>query len=419
MKIAVWHNLPSGGGKRAMYDHVRGLVARGHTVEAWCPPTADREFLPLSSLIEEHVVDLAWPEGHSRLETWRIERKLEAMEAHCKRCADEISEHGFDVLLANPCRFFRTSPIARYTRLPSVLYLQEPYRSLYEALPRLWWLAPSEEGVSLLHPSRWRSAVGDWLWVRTFRVQGREELRNAFAFKRILVNSYFSRESVLRAYGLDSDVCYLGIDTSQFVDRGLARDDYVVGLGSISPEKNLKLVIEAIGAMPTPRPKLVWIGNFSVGEYHNAMTALAKERGVALDLRVGVSDEELIGVLNRAMVMVYAPRLEPFGLAPLEANACGVPVVAVREGGVRETVQHEVNGLLADADPQDLARCIAKIRNNPALAAELRANARKLVDSEWSLDAAVSRLEKLLIRYSGSSRLVPTEQVGELQSAAI
>src|SRR5216683_2521051 len=61
MKIAVWHNLPSGGGKRALYDHVRGLVARGHSVEVWCPPTASRTFLPLDALVREHVVDLAWP----------------------------------------------------------------------------------------------------------------------------------------------------------------------------------------------------------------------------------------------------------------------------------------------------------------------------------------------------------------------
>src|ERR1700722_18226794 len=69
MKIAVWHNLPSGGGKRALYDHVRGLVARGHYVESWCPPTADQEFLPISDLVLEHIVpfemieSLGWREG--------------------------------------------------------------------------------------------------------------------------------------------------------------------------------------------------------------------------------------------------------------------------------------------------------------------------------------------------------------------
>ena len=58
MRIAVWHNLPSGGGKRALYYHVRGLVERGHSVEAWCPSTSDRNYLPLSELITEHVLPI-------------------------------------------------------------------------------------------------------------------------------------------------------------------------------------------------------------------------------------------------------------------------------------------------------------------------------------------------------------------------
>jgi len=44
--------------------------------------------------------------------------------------------------------------------------------------------------------------------------------------------------------------------------------------------------------------------------------------------------------------MVYSARLEPFGLAPLEANACATPVVAVAEGGVRESIRNGVNGVL-------------------------------------------------------------------------
>ena len=106
MKIAVWYNLPSGGGKRALYEHVRGLVARGHTVEAWCPPTADREFLPLSSMIPEHVVDLEWPDRSRRINTWRVERSIAAMDVHCQSCANQIAQGEFDILFASACRFF-------------------------------------------------------------------------------------------------------------------------------------------------------------------------------------------------------------------------------------------------------------------------------------------------------------------------
>ena len=56
MKIAVWHNLPSGGGKRALYYHVRGLVERGHEITCWSLDTADHSYLPLSEFASEHVV---------------------------------------------------------------------------------------------------------------------------------------------------------------------------------------------------------------------------------------------------------------------------------------------------------------------------------------------------------------------------
>src|SRR5438270_5425310 len=46
MKIAIWHNLPSGGAKRALHDQVVGLKARGHELEVWCPSSADPNYLP-------------------------------------------------------------------------------------------------------------------------------------------------------------------------------------------------------------------------------------------------------------------------------------------------------------------------------------------------------------------------------------
>src|SRR5262245_46822229 len=121
MRIAIWHNLPSGGGKRALYYHVRGLVERAHEVAVWCPPTADRRYLPLGQLVEEHVVPLAWPEpdapprGLRQLRTYReVTQKLAAMEQHCRACAAEMNRQGFDVLFANSCMFFRATPIGRY-----------------------------------------------------------------------------------------------------------------------------------------------------------------------------------------------------------------------------------------------------------------------------------------------------------------
>jgi glycosyltransferase involved in cell wall biosynthesis len=402
MKIAVWHNLRSGGGKRALYDHVVGLLARGHTLEAWCPPTADREYLPLSPLIPEHVVDLAWPT--SRLSdkfgiTSLTARQLAAMDAHCRACAEQIGRGGFDILFANSCIFFRTTAIGRFVSIPSVIYLGEPYRWLYEALPRLPWLAPPDRSGSLLKPSTLKAAVADWKLIRNLRLQAREEFENAAGFSGILVNSYFSRESVLRAYGLDADVCYLGISSELFVDKNLSRTS-LVGLGSITPAKNVRLCIEAVGKVSAPRPTLIWVGNIADTGYLDEMKALARSRDVVFEAKIGVSDSELVDILNHAIALLYAPRLEPFGLAPLEANACGVPVIAVAEGGVRETMVNEVTGLLVENSPTAMGEAIERLATNPALARKLGANACLAVKEKWNMNAAIDRLEEKLFRYA-------------------
>lgn len=402
MKIAVWHNLPSGGGKRALYDHVRGLLKRGHTVEAWCPPTADKKYLPLSELVPEHVVELAWSGPQRQSERWgitsRSKRLLRAMDAHCRICAEQIATGGFDVLFANTCMLLRTTSIGRFSKVPSVLYLQEPFRCLYEALPRLPWLAPRIDVTA--------TGLRTWLLdrrdMRNKRLQAREEVDNVAEFDRVLVNSYYSRESVLRAYGLAADVCYLGIDIGHFVPKHLPKQDYVVGFGSITLEKNLRFCIEAVAQTTPPHPKLIWIGNVAIPSHLQEMQALAADRGVVFEPKVGISDDDVLDTLSRALVMIYAPRLEPFGLAPLEANACGVPVLAVAEGGVRETVIDKVNGLLVDSNPPAMGAAIQRLRDDPAFAGRLGAAGREAVETKWGLEQAIDRLEWHLLKCSGT-----------------
>ena len=306
---------------------------------------------------------------------------------------------GFDVLFANTCMFFRTTGVGRHIPLPSVLYLQEPFRWLYEALPRLRWASPPANAPRTLRGLR-RQFV-DWRNVRNWRVQAREEAANAAAFTRILVNWYFSRESVLRAYGLDAQVCYLGIDGAQFRDAGLPREDYVVGLGSCTPEKNVGLVIEAIGAMPEPRPRLVWVGNIATGTYQQQMVALAADRGVALEFRIGIPDAALHDVLGRAMSMVYAPRLEPFGLAPLEANAAACQSSRCLKAACAKPSRTASTDCwrtpLRRPSPRRSPGC-GRPRPRPAT----RRGRRRLVEETWSLPAAAERLERHMLEVAGA-----------------
>jgi glycosyltransferase involved in cell wall biosynthesis len=411
LRIAVWHNLPSGGAKRALYDHVRELVARGHTVESWCPPTADQTYLPLSELVPEHVVAApAHAQGWRRrvrdivaLSTYNMRRMAEVDES-ARRSADEINGGGFDLLFANTSLHTAVSSIGRYVRVPAVLYLQEPSRWLYDAQPGLIWAGDGSADQSAWTPAGLYGSLRAVLRLRGYRFQAREEWRNMRAFTRVLVNSRFSRETVLRIYGHDAHVCYLGVDTAKFARRPGPREDCVVGVGAIAPRKNVRLVIEALARLPPPRPRLFWIGDDAVPEYLAELRQLARERQVDFTAGVRLDDDALVEALSRASMMVYTPRLEPFGFAPLEANACGLPVVAVAEGGVRETVEDGVNGMLVEHDPQAVANAIEYLRSHPNEAVLMGQRGARLVAGRWSIKAAVDRLEQHLEAAAGSHR---------------
>lgn len=408
MRIAVWHNLPSGGGKRALYDHVRGLLARGHHVEAWCPPTANRSYLPLGDLVPEHVTPLQWSDKSGTLGKlqpiyWNMHSKIAAMDEHCRLCAEEIRAGGFDVLYAASCFIFTTTSIGRQAGLPSVLYLQEPNRPMYEALPELIWAAPKLQGAAW-RPAALKQWTGNTARTLMLRAKVRAEIDNARAYDRILVNSYFSRESVLRTYGLDAHVCYLGVDTDHFVDCGLAREHFVVGVGAIIMLKNIHFLIDALGRVPQPRPRLVWVGNAADESYLAELTRMAQEHQVDFMPQVNISDDDLIDLLNRAAAMIYAPRLEPFGYAPLEAGACGCPVITVFEGGMKETVVDGSNGLVTDPDPAAMAAALTRLLADPVLAARLGRQARRFVQERFSLPPAIDRIEAELAAVTARHR---------------
>lgn len=401
MKIAVWYNLPSGGAKRALYDHVKGLRDAGHTVEAWCPPTSDQTYWPIGDLVRQRIVPLGevalkhppW----RRIDEWHgfLFDKMRHMEKHSRACAEEIDAGNFDVLFANTCQFYAAPQIGRFIReTKKVLYLQEPFRAYYEAWP-LWPWSALPDSYAPRHPFERLQLARS---LAAMRIKAREEQINAQAFDRVLVNSYYSRETLLRVYATDSQVCYLGIDTDKFIHKNLPRRKFVIGIGSYTPGKNASFVIDSLARISEgERPALVWFGN-SHGDMNHLdfLKKRAEESKVDFIPKVDASDQEMVDALNQAYVMVYAPKLEPFGYVPLEANACGVPVIAVAEAGVRETILDGVNGLIVDHTTQAVAQAVLSLLHDSELHHTLSSQAISRTKAIWSLDASINRLTEQL-----------------------
>jgi glycosyltransferase involved in cell wall biosynthesis len=403
MKIAVWYNLPSGGAKRALFCQIKYLLARGHYVEVWCPSTANRSFMPLSDIVCENVYSINWPSVKKTSLLWQVKKyiniskKIKMLEKHSHEVARVINKRKFDVLLAHGDQYLAAPSISRYVQIPSILYLQEPNRQIYEAFL-------SESQNTLQKPKKVYDLsvniigyVKDVFKTHGNRMKANQELKNATAFTRILVNSYYSRESVLRSYGLDPYVCYLGVETGKFKPQNKTKySNKIIGIGSITKTKNIEFIIKALSLIQDKKTILTWIGNFADENYLNNIVAYAKILSVELRICVGLTEEELITEISSSNIMVYSPRLEPFGFVTLEANACGVPVVAVAEGGVRETVKDGVNGYLCSNDPADMADKIKILLENANLYQSLCRSCRKHVEESWTWRKSIDELEKHL-----------------------
>jgi glycosyltransferase involved in cell wall biosynthesis len=395
VRIAVYHNLTSGGAKRTLLEGVRRL-SRDHRVDAFSLSCAEQEFADLRPWVANHTIEDFAPLPLLRSPFGRLNQALRSADLlrldRCnRRVAQRIDAGGYDVVFAHPCRFEQSPGVLRYLRTRSVYYCQEPLRLVYEVMPR-------------------RPYDGDEAWVRRVlgsvdplpgmyrrMVRGRDRA-NAGHATAVLVNSRFMADAVGRIYGVPARVSYHGVDTAQFRPISLDKRRFVLSVGSLTPLKGFDFLVRALARYPADqRPMLVIASNFQNPPERAYLESLAGALGVQLVLTCAVSDEALVRLYNEALLVAYAPVREPFGLVPLEAMACGTPVVAVAEGGIPESVRHEETGLLTSRDPDQFALAIQALIDDPARAREYGARGREHVLAQWTWDAAVRSLESELV----------------------
>jgi glycosyltransferase involved in cell wall biosynthesis len=205
------------------------------------------------------------------------------------------------------------------------------------------------------------------------------------------------------------EVVYPGVDIERFRPgraepdmraRLAARPDSpIVGiLGRIDPEKGIEVVARAIARLPEPhdRAQLVVVGAPLMGS-QSYDTALRAEVAHLLGDRarfVGPTDD-VPGVMRGLDVLVNASRAEPFGLTVLEAQACGVPVVASAAGGIPEFVIDGTNGLLfGPGDEADLARALERMLGDDELRERVAAKG-VVTAGEKSMDNQAAQIAAL------------------------
>ena len=229
----------------------------------------------------------------------------------------------------------------------------------------------------------------------TFTRRGKAQLRltvrrTARHAAHILTVSEFSRQDIINTYRLPLDritVTHNGCE-AQFTPHpalereaeiikqkfGIARD-YLLALGSVQPRKNLVRLLRAYARLREQQPEfrlqLVVVGR-QLWLYKEVLREIKKQNFAADVIVTGyASDEDLPALYRSAVALVYPSLFEGFGLPPLEAMACGTPVITSNSSSLPEVVGNAAL-LVNPYEETDLAQAIWKLTNDATLRARLR-----------------------------------------------
>jgi glycosyltransferase involved in cell wall biosynthesis len=177
---------------------------------------------------------------------------------------------------------------------------------------------------------------------------------------------------------------------------GVGADDTVlIKVARFWPEKRHDILLRAFRLMLLRDPNLqLWIPG--VGPEEPRVRALADELGIASRCRFLGFRTDLPELLALADVQVHTSDEEGVPLAILSGMAAGKPIVSTRVGGIAEVLEHDRSGVLVPpGSPEGFAAATVDLVRDPQRRAELGRAAQQFVRTEYSLEAATARVERL------------------------
>ncbi|HHP8620870.1 TPA: glycosyltransferase, partial [Klebsiella pneumoniae] len=154
------------------------------------------------------------------------------------------------------------------------------------------------------------------------------DCRTANGVDHFIANSQFIARRIKKVYGRDADVIYPPVDVNRF-ELNFNKEDYFFTASRLVPYKRIDLIVEAFSEMPNR--KLVVIGD---GPEMQKIKSKAKTNIEILGYQ---PDSVMQEYMRNAKAFVFAAE-EDFGIIPVEAQACGTPVIAFGKGGALETI---------------------------------------------------------------------------------
>lgn len=231
----------------------------------------------------------------------------------------------------------------------------------------------------------------------------------------ILVNSYFTLnvfKNTFKSIEKLPEVVYPSINTLFFdntetiqLEDIINADDctFLLSINRFEKKKNLGLAIHSLSLLSDSNLKLILAGGYDPLnseniEYFQELVNLVQD--MELNDRViflkSPSDAVKISLIRHCLCLIYTPSNEHFGIVPLEAMYCCKPVVAVNNGGPKETIENNQNGYLRNADPEEFAGAVKQLLEGQDKAELFGKRGKKRFDEMFSFEAFKNKINDVL-----------------------
>ena len=345
MKVAVVH------------DWLTGMRGGEKVLEAICELFPEAILYTLvhvkgsvSPAIERHTIKTSWVQRLPRAGRW-YRHYLPLFPAAVR----SFDLSGYDLVISSSHCAVKSVIVPR---APHVCYCHSPMRYAWDQFDA--YFGPQQVGAvmsAVMRPIM--SAMARW------------DARTANRVNRFLANSQYVAGRIRRYYNRGSDVVYPPVDTLFYYPapvRTVSEPSLLV-VSALVPYKRLDVAIDAARIVGLP---LQIVGS---GPEEERLRQYSSGADVQF---LGWRSNEQIRALYQQATAVLLPGVEDFGIVPVEAQACGAPVVALAEGGARETVVDGVTGaLVPDRTAAAFAEGIRRVTSAPLDRDRIRANAER------------------------------------------
>ncbi|MDD1719950.1 MAG: glycosyltransferase, partial [Methanoregulaceae archaeon] len=254
--------------------------------------------------------------------------------------ADFSDDYDFFIFTGN------WSHYAAFRHHPNLWYCYTPVRAFYD----LYEVFKHRQDLFSRQAFR--------VWAAAHRRLDQQSVRS---FDCIATISQNVQRRVSRYYHRSSHIIYPPVDVSRF--RCIEYGDFWLSVNRLYPEKRIELQIEAFRDLPDEN--LVIIGGYARGDHAKRYaTRITHNLPGNVEFMGELSEGDLIDLYARCKGHICTAMDEDLGLTPIEAMASGKPVVAVNEGGFRETVTAKT-GILVPADHREIRDAVMQISSNP------------------------------------------------------